>query len=509
MAGHQTHNPHGSGIRGLTSLRNIDGPSGRFGRLFKNLSPGKWSEDDLEKLAIAMTGTDDPKDGPDPEESDFASAYTYFGQFIDHDITFDPSTFQQQKSDPDGIVDFRTPRFDLDNVYGRGPSDQPYLYDGAKLALGEKLFLIERNPKARDLLRVSAASDGNQRAIIGDPRNDENVIVSQFQGMMQRFHNRMVDLNTTSTFDQVQLEVRRHYQWSVVHDFLPKIILSDVLNQVSKAIVDPSLSFKAEPPVFKLYKDSGAIMPVEFSVAAYRLGHSMVRPGYRLNEFTTPLAIFDHNNPTNGLNAFGNFPKSWAIDWQRFIELGLRKGPETDTDRVQRAYKIDTSIVKGLGALPFSVAGDEAKADPNKLNLAFRNLLRGQILLLPTGQEVAKAMGVASIDDDKIILFPANDGSTETQGENTPTDAPKITGVSSAFKGKCPLWAYVLAESRTNFYSSGRAALGAVGGRIVAEVFMALLNFDEDSIVRNPTWKPMGGNLKFGLADILKTALDG
>lgn len=509
MAGHSTHNPHGSGIRGLSSLSNIDGPSGRFGRLFKDLPSAKWDEADLAKLATAMTGEDDPSDRPDDEESDFGAAYTYFGQFIDHDITFDPSTFQQQKNDPDGIIDFRTPRFDLDNVYGRGPADQPYLYDGRKLSLGEKLFLIERNPKARDVLRVSATSDGNQRAIIGDPRNDENVIVSQFQGMMQRFHNRRVDLNPDWTFDQVQLDVRRHYQWAVLHDFLPKIIQIDVLNQVSTAIADPTLSFNDYPPQFDLYTATEPIMPVEFSVAAYRLGHSMVRPGYRLNEFTSPIAIFDHANPTSGLNAFGNFPKSWAIDWQRFIDLGLRTGPETDTDRVQKAYKIDTSIVKGLGALPFSVAGDEAKSDPHKLNLAFRNLLRGQLLLLPTGQQVAEAMGIDVIPDDKIILFQAKDGSTEIQGEQ-PTDiAPTITKISRAFAGSCPLWVYILAESRRNFYANGRAALGAVGGRIVAEVFLALLNLDQDSIVRNPDWKPSGGNTKFGLADILKTALEG
>jgi hypothetical protein len=509
MAGHSTHNPHGSGIRGLSNLNNIDGDGGKFGRLFKNLAPGRWSESDLAKLATAMTGTDGPQDGPDPEESDFAAAYTYFGQFIDHDITFDPSTFQQQQSDPDGIRDFRTPRFDLDNVYGRGPADQPYLYDGSKLALGEKLFVIERNPKARDLLRVSAASDGNQRAIIGDPRNDENVIVSQFQGMMQRFHNRMVDLHPKSTFDQVQLEVRRHYQWAVLHDFLPKIVQEDVLNEVSPAIANDKLSFKDHPPVLKFYTAKSPIMPVEFSVAAYRLGHSMVRPGYRLNEFTGPLAIFDHDNPTNGLNAFGNFPKSWAVDWQRFIDLGLRAGPETKTDRVQRAYKIDTSIVAGLGALPFSVAGDEAKTDPHKLNLAFRNLLRGQLLLLPTGQEAAKKMGVAVIPDDKIILFPANDKSIEKQGEKPKDVAPIITDVSKAFAGKCPLWVYVLAESRRNFYLNGRAALGAVGGRIVAEVFLALMKFDSDSIVRNPAWNPRSGKAKFGLADILKLGLEG
>src|SRR5205814_2289926 len=141
---------HGSGIRGLSSLRNIDSTrdfEGKFGRIFKGLSPAQFSEAELFKLAQAMTAEDDPKDGEDDEESDFGSAYTYFGQFIDHDLTFDPSTFQAQKSDPDGITDFRSPRFDLDNLYGRGPGDQPYLYDGIKFIQGEKLFLIERNPK--------------------------------------------------------------------------------------------------------------------------------------------------------------------------------------------------------------------------------------------------------------------------------------------------------------------------------------------------------------------------
>src|ERR1700716_3461894 len=184
MPGHSTHQPHGSGVRGLSNTQAIDAPSGRFGRMFP-LPAAKFKEDDLFALADRMKGDSNLEEGPDKEESDFGAAYTYFGQFIDHDITFDPSTFHQQQSDPDGIVDFRTPRFDLDNVYGRGPADQPYLYDGRskKLLLGQKLFIVERNPKACDLPRAAAASDGNQRAIIGDPRNDENVIVSQLQGM--------------------------------------------------------------------------------------------------------------------------------------------------------------------------------------------------------------------------------------------------------------------------------------------------------------------------------------
>src|SRR5262249_44832015 len=186
---------------------------------------------------------------------------------------------------------------DLDNVYGRGPADQPYLYDGAKLSLGEKLFLIERNPKARDILRVPATSDGNQRAIIGDPRNDENVIVSQFQGMMQRFHNRLIDLNPTWTFDRVQLEVRRHYQWAVLHDFLPKIVHADVLNRISTAIADPTLSFKAQPPVFRLYDATEPIMPVEFSVAAYCLDNTVMAPGCRPTHVCDLLGVPHPSNP--------------------------------------------------------------------------------------------------------------------------------------------------------------------------------------------------------------------
>jgi hypothetical protein len=510
MPGHDTHQPHGSGVRGLNSPAGIDAPSGRFGRMFE-LSPAKLSEDDLFALAEAMKGDANLEEGPDPEESDFGAAYTYFGQFIDHDLTFDPSTFAQQKSDPNGIVDFRTPRFDLDDVYGRGPSDQPYLYDGRekKFILGQKLFLVDRNPDAYDLPRSEATSDGTRRATIGDPRNDENVIVSQFHGMIQRFHNRLVDILTagdaTVSFDTIQLEVRRHYQWAVLHDFLPRIVDPEILNAISPAIGDPNLSFDKHPPKLHFYKFKDVRMPVEFSVAAYRLGHSMVRPAYRVNEFTTALPIFDHENPTNGLNAFGDFPKSWTIDWQRFIDLGLRHGPETKTDRVQRAYKIDTSLVEPLSDLPFSVAGDEARAKARLLSLAFRNLLRGQLLLLPSGQEVAKAMGVTPLNDEQIIIFKAEDGTKETDGENG-AKAPTITDVSKAFAGKCPLWTYCLAESRRNFYLKGKARLGQVGGTIVGETFLALMKADEHSIVNAPHWRPRFG-VPFGLAEILGVAL--
>lgn len=312
MPGHTTHLPHGSGVRGLSSPAAIDRHGGRFSRLFPDLPKADFAEADLLALAEKMVeGTDGPKDGPDDEEGHIPGAYTYFGQFVDHDLTFDPSSFAQQKHDPNGIVDFRTPRFDLDKVYGRGPGNQPFLYDGIKLLLGEKFQITDRNPKAFDVPRAAASSVGIRHAIIGDSRNDENVIVSQLQGMLLRFHNRIVDLHPDWGFDRVQQEVRWHCGWIVLHDFLPRLVRKDVLDAVSPAFADPSLGLGKPPLHLRFYKFAESVMPVEFSVAAYRMGHSMVRPGYRLNEHTLPIAIFDPINPPMGLNGFGAFPPSW------------------------------------------------------------------------------------------------------------------------------------------------------------------------------------------------------
>ena len=514
MAGHSTHMPHGSGIRGF-SLESIDAPEsheGRFGRMFKHAHAADFSDDDLWKLADAMKGDDAVQDAPDPEESDIPAVYTYFGQFIDHDLTFDPSTFLQQKSDPNGISDFRTPRFDLDNVYGRGPSDQPYLYDIGNLLLGDKFLIVNRNPKGRDLPRATANAAGIRRAIIGDPRNDENVIVSQLQGMLFRFHNRVVAMSPGASFDEVQRKVRWHYQWIVIHDFLPRIVDRAVLDAISPAIADTSKDLASHKPHLKFYHFHNAIMPVEFSVAAYRFGHSMVRPGYRVNEFTSPLRIFDHQNPTNGLNAFGEFPKSWCIDWQRFVDLGIGPHPEIDADRVQPAYKIDTSMVEPLTDLPKSIAGDEAVANPRLFSLAFRNLVRGKKLLLPSGQDVARAMDLTPLTDAQILIGAAqNDAPNEQEG------ATSITDVSAAFAGKCPLWTYILAEARRSLFhppsnqALHRTRLGPVGGRIVAEVFLGLLTKDETSFFSNPTpWVPdLGNGRAFELKDLLNIALQG
>src|SRR5260370_5656985 len=191
---------HGE-VRGLNLNRRSSQFEGLFGRMFRSLPPAKFTQDILEKLGAAMTAdfeaTQTPETEVDDEENTGISAgYTYLGQFIDHDLTFDPASSLQKQDDPDALVDFRTPRFDLDNVYGRGPDDQPYLYrgDGLRMLLGNPLTGNDNDPNARGVARNQPSPNEPARALIGDPRNDENVIISQMHASMIRFHNRVVDV---------------------------------------------------------------------------------------------------------------------------------------------------------------------------------------------------------------------------------------------------------------------------------------------------------------------------
>jgi Animal haem peroxidase len=512
--------PHGVGLRGGSLSRNSPLFEGPFGRIFRALPPADFgntdqqSEDALNALALSMIADpDDPKDGPDPEESGIPSIYTYFGQFIDHDLTFDPASSLQKQNDPDALEDFRTPRFDLDNVYGRGPDDQPYFYaDGRTFLQGKPLSGAAANPNARDLPRswdqdplardLSQRDRLKRRAIIGDPRNDENVIVSQLQGIFHRFHNKVSADHPDWPFARVQREVRFHYQWVVLNDFLPTIVAEEVLNLVVPHVVKGT-DVRSDRPVLEFFKwKNGAFMPLEFSVAAYRFGHSMVRPGYRLSETVPPLAIFA-TNPNIALTGFREFPDNWAIDWNLFTILEPRD-PD-DATRTQLAYKIDTSLVNPLGNLPPSVA-----VNPNIL--ALRNLLRGWRLRLPSGQDVARAMGIVPLKDAEIKI-----------GKFTGDPADKlipIVEVNPVFAGNCPLWTYILAETLETYVvvkttkgdkTIKTRQLGHVGGRIVAETFVGLLLGDSSSYLsQDPLWTPDPKYQNagcFGITELIRTAL--
>ena len=161
-------------------------------------------------------------------------------------------------------MDFRTAAFDLDNVYGRGRTISPTCTSSptARSSSSGHASFTGGDPECG---RPDANGE-NGRAFIGDPRNDENAIVSQLQGLFQRFHNRFVQDSVDLSFADVQQEVRFHYQFIVLNDFLPRIVHSDVLNALRT-------NGRFDEKKLKFYKPKNEpFMPVEFSVAAYRSG---------------------------------------------------------------------------------------------------------------------------------------------------------------------------------------------------------------------------------------------
>jgi hypothetical protein len=459
---------HATPLRGLANTPSSAMFEGRFGRLFRNLSPAQFEPDDLVALAAEMVSEpeeDKPLGVPDEDENTkIPAGYTYLGQFIDHDLTFDPVSSLERDNDPDALVDFRTPRFDLDCLYGRGPSDQPYMYemDGRRLITGLGVS-NDKNFAGPDLPRAA-----NHRAIIGDPRNDENKLVSQLHSLMIRFHNKIAE-TTDLPFGEVQRTVRYHYQWIVLHDFLPKIVgrplVESILNVRDDVVgTDPQgkpIHARCAHPDLRIYNPRNeAFIPIEFSVAAYRFGHSMVRPSYLINDLVPPppehkrIPIFSGGSSTSNMSGFDILPRDWGLQWGFFFPL------RSDPKFAQPSYKIDEEIADPLGNLPPSVASRPA-------SLAERNLKRGVALRLPSGQDVARALGLSVLSDDQLF---------------------EDVGLRARFRGKAPLWYYILRESNV---VAGAAQLGPVGARIVAETFIGVMWKDSHSRLRqSPAWRP-------------------
>lgn len=433
---------------------------GRFGRMFRRLSPAPALDPatlsalaEQMREAAAATGRWSALEQEDLDNPTIPAAYTYLGQFLDHDITFDPVSSLDRQNDPDALVNFRTPRLDLDSVYGSGPDDEPFQYDQS--APGKLLVEPNRNGE-RDLPRTS-----QRIALIGDPRNDENTIVSQLQLAFLLGHNKLVD--QTGNFRDAQQLLRWHYQWVIVNDFLPRIVGRNTFDQVARRRPDGTID-----PKRRYYKPRNqAYMPIEFSVAAYRYGHSQVRGIYDLNTTVTERPIFiagDNVGELDDLRGRRPLPREWTIDWSRFVSIA--------DSQPQLSRKIDTQLAAGLFDLPGIATGQPQ-------SLAERNLLRSERLGLPSGQAVAQFMGITPLD-------------SATLGAPEPT----------------PLWFYILRESEL----AGGQHLGPVGGRIVAEVILGLIEMDPQSYLSlAPAWTPTipaqaGDPTKFELADLLQFA---
>ena len=470
--------------------------SGRFGRMFATLPP--FGSDtpqvreallDVGRAGGLMDAKDKLSEGPvklitdpalsvnNPDNPRLTAGFTFLGQFIDHDITFDPTSSLEREVDPEHIENFRTPSLALDNVYGAGPGGSPHLFDRQS---GIKFLLEPTGTQGR--FDVPRNSQGT--ALIGDPRNDENLIVSQLQVAFLMFHNAVVDYvkdklklkAAGQIFAEAQRLVRWHYQWIVVHEFLQKTCGTEVVEDV---LANGRKFYKWHNEPF---------VPVEFSVAAYRFGHSQVRPSYRAN-FTgnpgqqpffamifapTPSNPTDPDDLSGGLRAPRRF-----IDWRTFFDFG--------DGNLRQNKKIDTTISTALFKLPGSVV---ANPDPrtSPASLAQRNLLRHLTFSLPSGQRVARAMRLPVLPQTALADVAEH-----------------------GLDDRTPLWFYILREA--SHFANGER-LGPVGGRIVAEVFIGLLQGDRTSyLAQDPDWEPTFPTLDpgrrhedFTMVDLLRFA---
>jgi len=398
---------------------------------------------------------------PDPTSAEgnstIPSAYTYFGQFIDHDLTrqmkiagddLTPGRRPLPASTIPQLTNARTPLFDLDCVYG--PPTEPHTVPYAIPQQGDKLVIeaAQDGPPFTDLPRDPTPKTHHD-AYIGDRRNDENLIISQMHVAFLRAHNALVAEG--ATFAEAQTTLRRIYQFIAVNDYLPRIADPVIVRDA----LDGHLNV-FDPP------DGNVHMPLEFSVAAFRTAHSMIRNVYNYNEHVPKAGLFQLFNP-GPLKEFQHIIAAWIIDWPRYFD-------ERNTARLFRP----------------TLAPDLKFVDTHTpFDLATVDLLKGYLYRLPTGEAVAERLGVTPVDISEVTT-------TEQQQALS----------AGEFEGRTPLWFYLLCEAAAN--KEGR--LGPVGSIIVASVIVSLVRRSKDSYMNIPNWTPFEQGPEFGLADLFRFA---
>ena len=428
--------------------------------------------------------------------STIPSAYTYFGQFVDHDISqtvipkADENTTDSCELDKANLAPWtaesvvslakneRSDVLELDCIYGgEVPRDGPYLSLAKVIPTN---YPIKVADPYHDLIRKGRNSEdrsADRAAVIADRRNDSNLIVSQLHVAFLRAHNRIVE-KEHCTFEEAQTLLRQHYHWVVIHDFLEKRIADpDVFKSV---ISDPHPRYN--PTADYVY------LPLEFTVAAYRFGHSMIRNTYYLNTnypgvFLLDLFVLcvlsDGPVPTPG-KGYDQIPDKRIVDWNFFL-TGDKKGLNLNFAR-----KIRTQIADPL----FTLLDEKDEEVPCEKRLAVQDLKRGYMLRMPTGQAVAKELGYDPLTPAQIW---------ENAGENQ-----RETLQKAGFLERTPLWFYVLVEATAQ---AGGNRLGKVGSRIVAEVLIGLVRKSPDSFLKIPGYSPRYAEYgAFDLPDLLKLA---
>jgi Animal haem peroxidase len=477
-------------------------PPFRFSREGPSGAGRQLGEANRKKIGAAMA---EPGGG----QSQIPAGFTYLGQFLDHDLTFDRTTVMLGANvTPAQLLQGRSPSLDLDSLYGAGPGDPKsakfYEADGLHLRTGKS---INPTKNGFDLPRGAGNTAAKKRkAIIPDPRNDENLAVAQTHTAMIRFHNRVVDTQLGSVppaqkFAKAREIVTKHYQWMVRTDYLTRICQPGVVNDV----------FTNGRKAFEVAANPTDIptMPIEFSVAAFRLGHSMVRPRYNWNvnfdngAGTLPL-LFTFSATSGDLGGETRLLTIWVADFRRLYDFGEagKANLTVSASKFNHAMRIDTLIANPLQhlqpktvGLPNSTPGSDVRR-----NLAFRNLERAKMVKLATGQQMANFLKNKGVNLTKLTKTQLRDG-------NGGADLGGLTQTQrEALLRDTPLWFYILREAELN---NGR--LKGVGARIVAETFHRAIEGSTHSIVRDTTFAPtLGPNSStFRMVDLLLFAFEG
>ena len=427
----------------------LDGAADGYERLFPDLPPIKG---DTEQL-LGLAGPGSICDGGDacPDAVEVAAGWPMFGQLIAHDITADRSPLVHRAAG-ERTENFRSPRANLECIYGDGPVGSPFLYrrdDPAKLLLG-----LNDAGEEGDLPRNREGI-----ALIGDPRNDVHIFVSQLHLAGLRLHNCVVDhlrgtaaVPESAIFEEARRIVSWLHQWVIINDYLPRLVGPELVGEI-----------ETEGP--RHYRPGPASrIPLEFADAAFRYGHSQVREEFELNPRSGRLRLFPD------LLGFRPVAAERTIDWDRLFDVPGRPP-------AQRAKLIDGKLVPSLIALPHAITG-EVDIEAYR-SLAGRDLQRGHAYGLPSGESVARAMGETPLSRDETALGPAG------------------------WSGDTPLWLYVLSEAE---HRGDGERLGPVGGRIVAEVLIGIIDADPASYrSRQPDWTPPlpARGERFELTDML------
>ncbi len=462
----------------------------KFGRLFpRRVVPDEQAAAEvrgLKALGQAMNNT------PNGEDSTIPAGYTYLGQFLTHEITFDETEdlATDQIEDLSQVEQGRSPSIDLDSVYGRGPTDckhGPLFYeDHARLKEGRTFPVHDCNRRIPyDLLRGAAGSD-DIKAVIPDRRNDENLAIAQTHLAFIKFHNKVVDdlpksVPEAEQFKAARKTVVRHFQWIVLRHFLPRVIDPGVLECVER-----SAKAYCGPKFFKPSPTYGLFMPVEFSAAAFRFGHSMVRKDYQWNyfhhsPFRSPMpimALFRHTGFSGNLGGLRRLAADRVIDWRRLYDF-REAGLHTDGPDYNRAKRIGTGFSFKLNEVLLYPHTSQQDFRP----LPVRNLIRGFTLGLPTGQDVARTVGITPMTPDEVAAGPHEALLREY-----------------SFHERTPLWYYVLKEAERG----GGSRLGPVGSRLVAETLVGIIMHSDHSILRGKCWRPhIGPRASQGIFDMV------